>query len=772
MNLLRLLIPLTIILYETQNVQSTTKSLKIIKSLLLKHFHPITEEPIVIDDTAHATYDCHQTDEGEATPEWNAQSAVLANDEPVLIEIDQDGKVEVVGSVENVETPTDTGSGDEKKEEIIPETIPQEEEEVIAIKSPETSNEANPEKVYGTDTNTAWLLGENTSEKLPVIIDDTTATDHHHKSIKEKIREKINLIKSKLEKIKSLSKIKPSVETITEHYPHHYEEVTITEKPVESPIVDTAVHQGHINVEVQEPVHSIPIEQQPSLAKLPENAHYYIPMYIYQPWPQNYAPSLMSSPQQHWYQYASNIQYKPNKMIPDTLAIKQLPISMPLKVDDHKHTVTYPGHTNLLHMFKPYKNNHKVIPIIVEQAEPSVNPSSDDVKPDLPIDQDTSSQEAKPEEEIKILNDTVENTKLEIPSPETPTPEIPPQTVKPEEESISLVIYSSDDKKADYPNNPIITTYYPQSEKYLEQQFGQRVPYINDNSKVNSPPKPAISSYIPQPENPLEQQFDQKVPYVNDNSKINYMSNAAVSSSYIPQSEKPLEQQFAQRIPYINDNSKINYPLNVAVPPPYHPALSSPEAPQGVWISYPAETVTPVSPPFMPQTVVKHEGPTTDQRINYATADYQMPPLNPNPAPYFVPELGEPKVPSSGYYPNFGNAHPTPNMQPIAVYSTTTPSSFPGDDKNAPRFRDPNWNRINDRSSSNVTPLRGDIQYRDDFGSNKFQTDQSSERPASTYAVKERRYAGAGADEKSTTSGHSAENSNQKRHQTLQPASA
>ncbi|XP_026804322.1 uncharacterized protein LOC113547930 [Rhopalosiphum maidis] len=208
MNSMRLLILLTFVLYETQGAPSI-KPLTFLKSLISNHFHPTTEEPILEEEVP--AYKCESVEEGalnDAVIEWNRQ-VFLVNEKPILIE---------VGNVE----PTLNVNHDEEiviNTEINPEVNCDENDEVNLEVIPKENLGQNPEieNVYEKDINTQWLLGENTSERLPEI--DVTVGKN---SIKDKIINKINIIKSKL-KFKNRPVI-PIVESVEENKPN--EEIT------------------------------------------------------------------------------------------------------------------------------------------------------------------------------------------------------------------------------------------------------------------------------------------------------------------------------------------------------------------------------------------------------------------------------------------------------------------------------------------------------------------------------------------------------------------
>ncbi|KAF0772655.1 Uncharacterized protein FWK35_00002681 [Aphis craccivora] len=208
MKSMRLLILLTFILYETQCAPSI-KPLTFLKSLLSKHLPSTTEHPLP-EEEIYSAYKCEPVEEGaidDAAIDWNRQ-VFLVNDKPVLIEV---GNVQPIQNVNHDEV---VAVNPEINPEVNCDENAEVNLEVITKDQLEQNFELRPEvenkDVYDKDLNTQWLLGENTSERLPEI--DVTIGKS---SIKDKLINKINLIKSKL-KFKNRLVI-PIVESIEEN---------------------------------------------------------------------------------------------------------------------------------------------------------------------------------------------------------------------------------------------------------------------------------------------------------------------------------------------------------------------------------------------------------------------------------------------------------------------------------------------------------------------------------------------------------------------------
>ncbi|XP_025195688.1 uncharacterized protein LOC112594889 [Melanaphis sacchari] len=208
MNSMRLLLLLTFVLYETQCAPSI-KPLKFLKSLLSKHFQSTTEQPL-LEEEIYPAYKCDSIEEGainDAVIEWNRQ-VFLVNEKPILIEV---GNVE---PIQNLNRDKDLAVNPEINPEVNCDENEEVNLEVISEEdlkqNPELSPEVKHQNVYEKDLNTEWLFGENTSERLPEI-DVTVGVS----SIKDKIINKINMIKSKL-KFKNRPVI-PIVELVEEN---------------------------------------------------------------------------------------------------------------------------------------------------------------------------------------------------------------------------------------------------------------------------------------------------------------------------------------------------------------------------------------------------------------------------------------------------------------------------------------------------------------------------------------------------------------------------
>lgn len=191
---MRLLILLTFILYETQCAPSI-KPLKILKSLFETQFSaPIVKHPI-FETEIYPIENCEDDAKDEIIVELNPE-LFENNNRPVIVEIENSKTnphiIPVEIHVENPEANTkinDASANNEEKVEVIPEMN----DEESVKKNPEENINVNPEEADKIEK-----IDENTSEKQPAVTDgiNHSKIPHDEISIKEKIKAKIELIRS------------------------------------------------------------------------------------------------------------------------------------------------------------------------------------------------------------------------------------------------------------------------------------------------------------------------------------------------------------------------------------------------------------------------------------------------------------------------------------------------------------------------------------------------------------------------------------------------
>lgn len=406
MNLMRLLILLTFILYETQSAPSI-QPLKFLKSLISKHLPSTIEQPL-LEEELYPAYKCESAEEGaidDSVIEWNRQ-VFLVNEKPILIEVGNVGPIQKENHNEDLT--------------VSPENSPEVNCADNAEINPEVNLDVNPEGhfeenlklspeeehkiVYDKDLNTQWLLGENTSERLPEINVGTP-------SIKDKIINKINIIKSKLKfknrlvipiaelieenknngeftsvqpittlepistgkptTVQHISTVQPvttvhqyttTVQPLTSAHPVISAQHTTTVKP-ESYIPDVQVNYG---IESQEPIVTIPTQN----AQMPIQPQqiYYSDLY-YPSWLINCPPPLS-----HQICYRQNNYYAQSSKFTNTLNSNQFTLENTPYNTPYNTLYNTPYNTP---EYQNQKNNNgltKVINYIKIDATPQVNP--------------------------------------------------------------------------------------------------------------------------------------------------------------------------------------------------------------------------------------------------------------------------------------------------------------------------------------------------------------------------------------------------------------
>ncbi|XP_060877813.1 uncharacterized protein LOC132950396 [Metopolophium dirhodum] len=436
MNSMRLLILLTFILYETQSAPSI-KPLKFLKSLISKHLPSTTEQPLS-EEEIYPAYKCESVEEGaidDSVIEWNRQ-VFLVNEKPILIEVGNVGQIQKENHDEDLT--------------VSPEISPEVNCEGNAEINPEVNLEINPEghyeenskfspeeehkNVYEKDLNTQWLLGENTSEKLPEINVGTP-------SIKDKIINKINIIKSKLKfknrlvipiaesveenknsvgftSIKPITTMEPittgkpttvlhistvqpittghqyttTMQPFTSTHPVISAQYTTTVKP-ESYIPDAQINYG---IESQEPIVTIPTQNQMPLQ--PQQI-YYSDLY-YPPWLNNCPPPLS-----HQICYHQNNYYAQSPKFTNTLNANQFTLdNTPYNTPEYQNQKNNNGLTKVINYIK-IDTTQQVNPIKPNQNQQWVHYTYDNPKPinQNPISNYYNSPTANPESQPEII---------------------------------------------------------------------------------------------------------------------------------------------------------------------------------------------------------------------------------------------------------------------------------------------------------------------------------------------------------------------------------
>jgi len=432
MNSMRLLILLTFILYETQSAPSI-KPLKFLKSLISKHLPSTTEQPLS-EEEIYPAYKCESVEEGaidDSVIEWNRQ-VFLVNEKPILIEVGNVGQIQKENHNEDLTFSPEISPevNCEGNAEINPEVNLEINSEGHYEENPKFSPEEEHKNVYEKDLNTQWLLGENTSEKLPEINVGTP-------SIKDKIINKINIIKSKLKfknrlvipisesveenknnvgftsvkpittmgpittgkptTVQHISTVQPvttghqyttTMQPFTSTHPVISAQYTTTVKP-ENYIPDAQINYG---IESQEPIVTIPSQNQVPLQPQPI---YYSDLY-YPPWLNNCPPPLS-----HQICYRQNNYYVQSPKFTNTLNANQFTLDNTPEYQNQKNN---DGLTKVINYIK-IDTTQQENPIKPNQNQQWVHYTYDNPKPinQNPISYYYNSPTANPESQPEII---------------------------------------------------------------------------------------------------------------------------------------------------------------------------------------------------------------------------------------------------------------------------------------------------------------------------------------------------------------------------------
>jgi len=432
MNSMRLLILLTFILYETQSAPSI-KPLKFLKSLISKHLPSTTEQPLS-EEEIYPAYKCESVEEGaidDSVIEWNRQ-VFLVNEKPILIEVGNVGQIQKENHNEDLTFSPEISPevNCEGNAEINPEVNLEINSEGHYEENPKFSPEEEHKNLYEKDLNTQWLLGENTSEKLPEINVGTP-------SIKDKIINKINIIKSKLKfknrlvipisesveenknnvgftsvkpittmgpittgkptTVQHISTVQPvttghqyttTMQPFTSTHPVISAQYTTTVKP-ENYIPDAQINYG---IESQEPIVTIPSQNQMPLQPQPI---YYSDLY-YPPWLNNCPPPLS-----HQICYRQNNYYVQSPKFTNTLNANQFTLDNTPEYQNQKNN---DGLTKVINYIK-IDTTQQENPIKPNQNQQWVHYTYDNPKPinQNPISYYYNSPTANPESQPEII---------------------------------------------------------------------------------------------------------------------------------------------------------------------------------------------------------------------------------------------------------------------------------------------------------------------------------------------------------------------------------
>jgi len=431
---MRLLILLTFILYETQSAPS----IKFLKSLISKHLPSTTQQPL-LEEELYPAYKCESVEEGaidDSVIEWNRQM-FLVNEKPILIEVGNVGKIQKENHNEDLT--------------VSPEISPEVNCAGNAEINPEVNLEVNPEghfeenpklspgeehkNVYEKDLNTQWLLGENTRDKLPEF-------DVGTPSIKDKIINKINIIKSKLKfknrlaipitelfeenknndgftSVKPITTLEPittgkpttvqhistvqpvttahqyttTMQPFTSTHPVTSAQYTTTVKP-ESYIPDVQVNY---HIESKEPIVNIPTQN----AQMPSQPQqiYYSDLY-YPPWLISCPPPLS-----HQICYRQNNYYAQSPKFTNTLNANQFTLdNTPYNAPEYQNQKNNNGLTKVINYIK-IDATQQVNPIKPNQDQQWIHYTYDNPKPinQNPISYYYNSPTANPESQPEII---------------------------------------------------------------------------------------------------------------------------------------------------------------------------------------------------------------------------------------------------------------------------------------------------------------------------------------------------------------------------------
>ncbi|CAI6346620.1 unnamed protein product [Macrosiphum euphorbiae] len=437
MNSMRLLILLTFILYETQSAPSI-KPLTFLKSLISKHLPSTTEQPLS-EEEIYPAYKCESVEDGaidDSVIEWNRQ-VFLVNEKPILIEVGNVGQIQKENHNEDLIVSPEISPevNCEENAEINPELNLEVNPEGHFEENPKFSPEEEHKNVYEKDLNTQWLLGENTSEKLPEINVGTP-------SIKDKIINKINIIKSKLKfknrlnipisesveennnnvgftSVKPITTLEPittgkpttvhhistvqpvttghqyttTVQPFTSTHPAISAQYDTTVKPESYNIPDVQVNYG---IESQEPIVTIPTQNQMPLQ--PQQIYY--PDLYYTPWLNNCPPPLS-----HQICYRQNNYYAQSPKFTNTLNANQFTLyNTPYNTPEYQNQKNNNGLTKVINYIK-IDATQRVNPIKPNQDQQWIHYTYDNPKPtnENPISYYYNSPTANTESQPEII---------------------------------------------------------------------------------------------------------------------------------------------------------------------------------------------------------------------------------------------------------------------------------------------------------------------------------------------------------------------------------
>jgi len=406
--------------------------------LISKHLPSTTEQPL-LEEELYPAYKCESVEEGtidDSAIEWNRQ-VFLVNEKPILIEVGNIGQIQNENHNEDLTVNPENSPEVNCAEnvEINPEVNLEVNPEGNFEENPKLSPEEEQKTVYEKDLNTQWLLGENTSEKLPEINVGTP-------SIKDKIINKINIIKSKLKfknrlvipiaelveenknndkftSVQSITTLEPittgkpttvqhistvqptttvnqyttTVQPFTSTHPVISAQYTTTVKP-ESYIPDVQVNYG---IESQEPIVTIPT-QNVQMPIQPQQI-YYSDSY-YPPWLNNCPPPLS-----HQICYRQNNYYAQSPKFINTLNSNQFTLeNTPYNTPEYQNQKNNNGLTKVINYIK-IEATPQVNPIKPNQDQQWIHYTYDNPKPinQNPISYYYNSPITHPESQPEII---------------------------------------------------------------------------------------------------------------------------------------------------------------------------------------------------------------------------------------------------------------------------------------------------------------------------------------------------------------------------------
>lgn len=415
MNSMWLLILLTFILYETQCAPSILP-LKILKSILdLKYPTPIVKLP-TFETEIFPINNCEDDAKGDIIVELNPQF-FENKDKPTIVEIENIDTnphvipVEVYEENSEANSKINDGANNEKDSGIttkidVKENVKENPEENINVNSEEDNKaEKNPDP---------QIFSEGiTSEVKPVVTDgdNHSQIQHSEMSIKEKIKAKIELIRSKLKSRRYPVEPVPEISTqdstflfeeddnhdiFTTHQPSTTIEPTITIEPITTTLNPIVVGENTFSTEI--PVNTVehittmkPVTTTESISHppcvqvnndnecddlvitIPNNKHrphkFYLSPTTYQLFfvncPLPWAPERC---------YQPNHQYVPNPIYPNKLAVT--PMNLANMEYYGPNYGTYKGSFGLANVMNFNNNNYEVD--MNQPMHPSIMPGQNE----------------------------------------------------------------------------------------------------------------------------------------------------------------------------------------------------------------------------------------------------------------------------------------------------------------------------------------------------------------------------------------------------------